>query len=251
MPESAKPHLTAAASHVFSLVREKMPPRFNDDCRYEGYRTFRLDRASIIRKMELALRQPWHIDTEEEGYAVLAAVDAPSRFLFLKGSVQLMRRIRELYIDWFTVGRPHPSGTTREAWWDFICWRQLRSEGWGQGDRVLEAKEVVIPKGCAIIFSTYLIHAGSEWRERDPRMESRFHFYLTPFEASYTNVNMHRGCEQAGATPFSPALYFFPDVEADLPPRGSCARPAAAAEHSSSSDVPALAKRTRRRTGGT
>ena len=91
---------------------------------------------------------------------------------------------------------------------------------------MLKAVTVVIPKGCAMIFSTWVIHCGAEWSNGDFVGYNRVHFYMTPFfvNADATSVNMHRrdaehqgkfgesGKEAGGdyEISFSPALHFLP-----------------------------------------
>jgi hypothetical protein len=58
-----------------------------------------------------------------------------------------------------------------------VFWRQLVENGWEE----LTARTIVIPKGCAMIFSTFLLHAGAKWELGDCTTFNRLHFYMTPF----------------------------------------------------------------------
>ena len=98
-------------------------------------------------------------------------------------------------------------------WWDYCCWRQLQKEGWGT-ERCLNPVTLVIPKGHALIFSTWLLHAGAEWKAGDTCGYNRMHFYFTKYAiSSMSSVFMQ---DRAGQKPeeegrsFSPALHFLP-----------------------------------------
>ena len=106
-----------------------------------------------------------------------------------------------------------PGDATAGEWWDYCCWKQLRKEGWGS-ERQLEPVTLVIPKGHALIFSSWLLHAGAEWQEGDLPGYNRMHFYFTKEELKgMTSVFMQdREGEKCG-TSFSPALHFLPVPE--------------------------------------
>jgi hypothetical protein len=49
---------------------------------------------------------------------------------------------------------------------DLLLLEAVENEGWGKDHR-LEPVTLVIPKGQALIFSTWLLHAGAEGQDRD------------------------------------------------------------------------------------
>ncbi len=106
---------------------------------------------------------------------------------------------------------PHDVGS--DEWWDFCCWRQLQKEGWGEVC-LLEPVTLVIPKGHALIFSTWLLHAGAEWEVGDVSGYNRMHFYFTKHVIEkMSSVFMQDRMGAKNDTSFSPALHFLPQPE--------------------------------------
>ena len=212
------------AEKVHEQLVRKMPQTFLSFD--QGCRTYLKDHAAALASMEGALRQPVHVDNHAhpagEGYSVLVAVESDVRLIVLKNSHALTRRISQLWEQWKVKGMI-PIDTPEEEWWDFTCWNQLIGEGWGTSKK-LEAITVVIPKGHALIFSSFLMHAGAGWEPGDLECFNRLHFYMTPFlqTAVPDVVNMHERGRIEGCTSFSPALRFLPrpstnPVAADIP----------------------------------
>jgi len=210
--------LNKVAEFLHKLIAPRMPAQFHD---YEHrFKTYCASHAAALATMEGALRQPAHVDTHREGYSVLVAVESDVKVVVLEGSRALVQRIDELWKLWVKGGRHHPEGVKCEDWWDFVAWRQLSKEGWGKGGKVLKAVTVVIPKGCALVFSTWVMHCGAEWSYGDFVGCNRVHFYMTPFfvNKDASSVNMHsREPELPGKSgggdyqiSFSPALHFLP-----------------------------------------
>jgi hypothetical protein len=126
----AKAHsgLSAAASAVHKLVVDNMPPQFRSND-YEPSRTYKADHASALATMRKALRQNFHVDTYKEGFSVLVAVESDFRLVVLENSLQLIRRVAELW-DIFTESHKSvPADVDAAEWWDYCCWRQLQEEG--------------------------------------------------------------------------------------------------------------------------
>ena len=210
---TSHPGLSAAAATVHARVLDKMPPHFHKDEEYRPSKTYKDDHASALASMEKALRQNFHVDTHREGFSVLVAVDSDFRLVVLKNSLQLIRRVAQLW-DIFTAGNKMRPGDAMQDetpgdWWDFCCWRQLQKEGWGK-DRLLESVTLVIPKGHALIFSSWLLHAGAEWQEGNMSGYNRMHFYFTKDLMLQMQSVFMQDREGAKGTSFSPALHFLP-----------------------------------------
>ena len=208
--------LDIVAKFLHKHIAPRMPAQFRG---YGSeYQTYLSSHAAALATMEGALRQPAHVDTHREGYSVLVAVESDVKVVVLEGSRALVQRIDELWKLWVNGGRHHPEGVKCEDWWDFVAWRQLSKEGRGKGGKVLKAVTVVIPKGCAMVFSTWVMHCGAEWSHGDFVGCNRVHFYMTPFHVNKDapSVNMHsRKPELPGDVggadyqiSFSPALHF-------------------------------------------
>ena len=218
--------LRGATAAVHARVLEKMPPLFHSDKEYLPSKTYREDYASALASMEKALRQSCHVDTYKEGFSVLVAVDSDFRLVVFKNSLQLIRRVAELWEIFKSVNEMRPNGSKSAGeWWDYCCWRQLRKEGWGTKHH-LEPVTLVIPKGHALIFSSWLLHAGAEWQEGDVSGYNRMHFYFTKEELKgMTSVFMQdregvkpggpeeKDGEEKDGVSFSPALHFLPVPE--------------------------------------
>ena len=205
--------LRAATAAVHARVLEKMPPLFHQDDEYRPSKTYQEDYASALASMEKALRQSCHVDTYKEGFSVLVAVDSDFRLVVFKNSLQLIRRVAELWKIFEAGNKMRPLGVATEGeWWDYCCWRQLRKEGWGS-TRHLEPVTLVVPKGHALIFSSWLLHAGAEWQQGDMSGYNRMHFYFTKdkIEGMQSVFMQDRGGEKG--TSFSPALHFLPVPE--------------------------------------
>jgi hypothetical protein len=205
--------LSAAAAVVHSLVVDKMPPQFQNDDEYRQSKTYKADYASALATMEHALRQNSHVDTYKEGFSVLVAVDSDFRLVVFENSLQLIRRVIQLWEIFKAGHKMSPGGVGEDEWWDYCCWRQLQKEGWGT-DRRLEPVTLVIPKGHALIFSSWLLHAGAEWQVGDVTGYNRMHFYFTkhPIE-SMKSVFMQDRMGVKSDTSFSPCLHFLPQPE--------------------------------------
>jgi len=204
--------LSATAAFVHQKLMSRMPPQF-DEAAYNPSRTYREEHASALATMEKALRQGFHVDTHIEGFSALVAVESDFRVIVFKNSLALTRRVVELWNIYDKGGRHSPQGVDQGEWWDFCCWRQLQKEGWGQ-TRFLEPRTLIVPKGHALIFSTWLIHAGAEWdsEQGDFPGYNRIHFYLTPYLIDRLHsVRMHEQAPDPSLGPsFSPALHFYP-----------------------------------------
>ena len=60
------------------------------------------------------------------------------------------------------------------SWWDRLGKHVLQKEGYSlEGPVTIE-----VPPGCAVIFDAWLLHAGCEYRESDPELSCRLHFYF-------------------------------------------------------------------------
>jgi len=214
--------LNTAAAFLHQKVLARMPPQF-DHPKYAPSRTYREDHASALATMAKALRQGFHVDTYIEGFSALVAVESDFRVIVFKNSLALIRRVAELWKIYDEGGRHSPQGVDVGDWWDFCCWRQLQKEGWGS-TCFLEPRTLVVPRGHALIFSTWLLHAGAEWEQGDFSGYNRIHFYLTPFliESSMQSVRMQDRAPNpsSGLGSFSPALHFFP-----LPPQPGSSAP--------------------------
>jgi hypothetical protein len=191
-----------------------MPPNiFHRDPEYGQSKTYQEDYASALASMEKALRQGSHVDTYKEGFSVLVAVDSDFRLVVFKNSLQLIRRVAELWEIFEAGNKMSPSGNATEGeWWDYCCWRQLRKEGWGT-ERHLEPVTLVIPKGHALIFSSWLLHAGAEWQEGDMSGYNRMHFYFTKDRIQGMRSVFMQDREGEKGPSFSPALHFLPVPE--------------------------------------
>lgn len=206
------------AEKVHEQLLQKMPQKFSTFD--QGCRTYIKDHAAALATMEGALRQPVHVDNHAhpagEGYSVLVAVESDVRLIVFENSHVLNRRISQLWELWNLHGMV-PHDMSEGEWWDFTCWKTLCGEGWGHS-RTLEAITVVIPKGHAMIFSSFLLHAGAEWTHGDLECFNRLHFYMTPFllKSVPDVVNMHERRRIDNHTSFSPALRFLPQ-QSNLP----------------------------------
>ena len=208
-PAKSHPGLNSSAAAVHALVVNKMPPQFHEEDSYRPTRTYKEDHASALATMEKALRQCFHVDTYEEGFSVLVAVETDFRLVVLKGSLQLIRRVAQLWEIYTATGSRSPSGAPPEEWWDYCCWRQLQREGWGT-TRCLGPVTLSIPKGHALIFSTWLLHAGAEWQEGDMSGYNRMHFYFTKTPLLRMQSVFMQDRSGLKGTSFSPALHFLP-----------------------------------------
>lgn len=214
-------------------VHEKLdtaiPEPFRSSAKYQPFRKYRSDIASALRSMENALRQPLHTDTsEKEALSALVATRGSFRLLVVKNSLALIRRIAQMRAQWLRSGRPVPKGMSKdglkaEQWFDSSCYAQLRREGWGmEGDeeKRLDIFSVTVEEGSAIIFSTWLLHAGAEFSPGDIACFNRIHFYLVwwPVIGKYKTTNIHRTMVEADGMNFSPALHFVPKPDPSLAP---------------------------------
>jgi hypothetical protein len=208
-PANSHPGLSTAAAVIHSRVVEKMPPQFKRDEKYQPSKTYKEDHASALATMEGALRQNSHVDTYEEGFSALVAIDSDFRLVVFKNSLQLIRRVAQLWEIYESANRLSPHGAGPEEWWDYCCWRQLQNEGWGR-DRRLEPVTLVIPKGHALIFSTWLLHAGAEWQDIDMSGYNRMHFYFVKKVIDKMQSVFMQDRAGAKGPSFSPALHFLP-----------------------------------------
>jgi hypothetical protein len=221
--------LDKICSKIHSKLDPSIPEPFRSSARYQPFRTYRSDIASALRSMENAIRQPLHTDTSQrEALSALVATRGGFKLLVVKNSLALIRRIAQMRASWLRSGRPVPKGMSKdglkaEQWFDSSCYAQLRREGWGsegEGDKRLEIFTVTVEEGSAIIFSTWLLHAGAEFSSGDLECFNRIHFYLIwwPIIGKYQTTNMHRSMVEADGLNFSPALHFVPKPDPSLAP---------------------------------
>ena len=193
---------------VHEKLDASIPEPFRGSAKYQPFRTYRSDIASALKSMEDALRQPLHTDTSErEALSALVATRGSFRLLVVKNSLALIRRIAQMRAQWLRSGRPVPKGMSRdgvkaEQWFDSSCYALLRREGWGskgEEEKWLDIFSVTVEEGSAIIFSTWLLHAGSEFSSGDLECFNRIHFYLVwwPIIGKYQTTNVHRTMVEA------------------------------------------------------
>jgi hypothetical protein len=207
--------LSLAAAAIHQRILPTMPGRFHGELQYERHRTFKSNHASALGTMEKALRQGIHVDTDVEGYSVMVAIESDVKLVVLKNSLTLTRRVNELWKIFNRCNKLSPGAASSSEWWEYCCWRQLKLEGWGDTLN-LEPVMVVIPKGHALIFSTWLLHAGAEWLPGDHVGCNRMHFYLTPFDRDGTSAVKMQDRDGVRAS-FSPVLHFLPLPPCDAP----------------------------------
>ena len=214
-------NLNQLCAEVHQMLVPDMPNKFHSEFD-EEYKLYIKEHASALGSAQGAKRQCFHPDTNEEGLIAAVALESDIRIVVLENSHILTRRIFSLWEEWKKNGLK-PFDIDEEEWWDYTCWRQLVQEGWGSRLN-LQAKTIVIPKGHAMIFSSFLIHAGAEWRFGDFEGFNRLHFYMTPYKMSEhpDSVNMHSRARAPKQTSFSPALRFMPrPTGAPEPPGGA------------------------------
>ena len=193
------------------------------------FATIRSQIASALISLENALRQPFHSDTaEREALSALVAMRGSFKLIIVKNSLALNRRIAQMRAQWLQAGRPVPegipkSGLKTEVWFDQACYAQLRREGWGlqgSGDKQLELFTVLVEERNAIVFSTWLFHAGHEFSEGDLELFNRIHYYLVwwPIIGEFKTTNNHTGMVEDEGLNFSAGLHFFPRPSPRGPP---------------------------------
>ena len=206
---------------VHCSLSQAMPRKFHKSVRYQPHHTYRSEIASALASMGRALRQPNHTDTDtKEALSALVAMRGPFKLIVFKNSLQMTRRIAQIRAQWLRAGRPTPSGMASgghaaEVWFDQSCYAQLRREGWGHDGvegKKLEIFFIEVPEGSAVVFSTWLIHAGHEHCHGDLEVFNRLHFYFVWWyiKGDFTTVNNHRCFVDPFGLNFSAALHFIP-----------------------------------------
>lgn len=105
---------------------------------------------------------------------------------------------------------PKEKGVDEEKWRDWICFRQLQKEGW-ELERCSGAHHS--KRLCHHIFHTVIARRTSvEARRPTPQRT----IPLLPHRLSRSLHKHQGGQDRSGLIPFSPALYFLPDVPEPL-----------------------------------
>lgn len=211
-------NLLSICSKLHKRVRGILQQLFQKDERYQAFQSFDKRVGSALLTLKGAQRQPVHCDTSlVEGLSALVAMLGPFKFILFENSVQLIRRIAQIRAEWIHSGSPIPPEISRsdqistERWYDDAVFAQLRREGWGTS-KILKARTIHVPEGAALVFSSWLLHAGHEFTAEDLQLFNRIHLYLLPYSmgSNYDTINMHRTMVQKTGLSFSPALHFLP-----------------------------------------
>jgi spermidine/putrescine-binding protein len=125
-------------------------------------------------------------------------VDADFEIIILKHSLELIERVNALWSEYLQSGTAMvavhttaPSAPTLAEYFDYVGWKQLVAEGWGETKK-LEAVKIVVPKGHFLWFRTWLMHAGAEFNPGQGDGGIRLHYYLLNYllEGQPTSINM-------------------------------------------------------------
>jgi hypothetical protein len=218
--------LSAICRKLHKCVQNILRKLYRNDERYEAFNVYNKKIASALLTLKGAQRQPVHCDTSEvEGISALLAMNGPFKFILVQNSVQLIRRIAQMRAQWLNCGRPVPEGISRddatqvERWFDDSVYAQLVREGWGSSKQ-LKTSTIIVPEGAALVFSTWLMHAGNEYTDEDIQLFNRVHLYMLPYNMTYryNTTNMHRTRVEETGLSFSAALNFLPRAQAPLGP---------------------------------
>jgi hypothetical protein len=134
----------------------------------------------------------------KEDLSALVAVDADFEIIILKHSLELIERVNALWSEYLQSGTAMvavhttaPSAPTLAEYFDYVGWKQLVAEGWGETKK-LEAVKIVVPKGHFLWFRTWLMHAGAEFNPGQGDGGIRLHYYLLNYllEGQPTSINM-------------------------------------------------------------
>jgi hypothetical protein len=208
--------LGAICRKVHTCVQGILPKLYKCNRQYSAFKKYEKKVASALLTLKGAQRQPIHCDTSEvEGISALVAMYGPFKFMFFENSVQLIRRIAQIRAQWLNCGRPVPKDIQNnqisevEKWFDEAVYAQLVREGWGRSKQ-LKARKIIVRQGAALVFSTWLMHAGHEYTAEDIQLFNRIHLYLLPYNmgSSYDTISMHRTMVDTDGLSFSAALHF-------------------------------------------
>jgi hypothetical protein len=75
-------------------------------------------------------------------------------------------------------------------WWDILGKHLLEAESYPE----IEPLTVTVEPGCAVLFSTWLLHAGCEYRQSDTVPSYRLHSYFIAHDlvGESKTINMHK-----------------------------------------------------------
>ena len=126
-------------------------------------------------------------------------MDADFEIIILKHSLELIERVNALWSEYHqsdtasvsvhTDGRIPPNVA---EYFDYVGWKQLVADGWGNTKK-LQAVKIVVPKGHFLWFKTWLMHAGAEFNPGQGDGGIRLHYYLLNDlmrEKPPTSINM-------------------------------------------------------------
>ena len=126
-------------------------------------------------------------------------MDADFEIIILKHSLELIERVNALWSEYHqsdtasvpvhTDGRIPPNVA---EYFDYVGWKQLVADGWGNTKK-LQAVKIVVPKGHFLWFKTWLMHAGAEFNPGQGDGGIRLHYYLLNDlmrEGPPTSINM-------------------------------------------------------------
>ena len=175
---------------VHAKLAPKMPQLWMNNRAYDNFRDYDANHSSVLATLRGAKRQPAHADTLCKALSVLVAIDQPFRLIVFPGSHKALARLNELHTLQGFRGVDFPDvSIDTVSWWDRLGKHVLQKEGYSlEGTVTIE-----VPPGCAVIFDAWLLHAGCEYRESDPELSCRLHFYFLDHKMSKKTrtVNMH------------------------------------------------------------
>ena len=178
---------------VHGLIAAIMPHAWKTNESPAAYREYIPRNCSLLATLRGALRQPAHIDTLiKHEHSALVAVQQPFRLIIFPGSHKGMERLDQLRAAYDSTSGEPPKwmGKIDDAeWWDVVGKLLLEEEGFTE----IQPVTITIEPGCAVIFSTWLLHAGCEYRDGDDVPSYRLHYYFVerPFEGDSKTINMH------------------------------------------------------------